>query len=60
MPMNTLESIVNTYAWMNATNSSRQSINNPNSMVTTVIDPLITGPSFAVTNITDTNPRIIA
>ena len=45
---------------MNATKSSRQSINTPKSRVMNVMDPFITGPSFAVTNITATSPNIIA
>ena len=35
-------------------------MNTPKSIVITVIEPFITGPSFAVTNITDTSPNIIA
>ena len=57
--MNTADNIVNTYAWMNATRSSNALITSPNSIEITVIDPLITGPSFTVTNITATSPSTI-
>ena len=45
---------------MNATNSSKQSINTPKSNVMKVMEPFITGPNLAVTNITATSPNIIA
>ena len=35
-------------------------MNTPKSIVTTVIEPFITGPSLAVTKITDTSPKIMA
>lgn len=37
MPMNTADSIVNTYAWRNATSTSSKSMNTPKSSETTVI-----------------------
>ena len=45
---------------MNATSSSKQSINTPKSKVMKVMEPFITGPNLAVTNITATSPNIIA
>ena len=45
-PIKTADSIVNTYAWMNATRISNASIKIPNATATTVMEPLMTGPTF--------------
>ena len=50
--------MVNTYAWMNATNNSNKFINTPNKTDTTVIEPFIAGPILTVMNIKLVKARI--
>ena len=50
-PINTAESIVNTYAWMKATNSSSAFIKILNSTEATVSEPFKAGPILADMNI---------
>ena len=59
MPINTADNMVNTYAWMNATNTSTQFMKILNNTDTILMDVLMTAPILAVTNTMLVNAKIM-
>ena len=57
--MNTDESMVNTYAWMNATSTSTQFIKMLNNTDTTLIEVLMAAPILAVTKMMLVNAKMM-